>query len=247
MNEYAKSIEEVKVREDRSDEKLSREEMKILRKYVGKLNWLASNTRPDIAIYALDLAKKQKNATLKDLRDINRIVKKVQEKESKVVFGKIANKNDLCVVGICDASYHHEENSISGEIILLASKTTEVASPLYWKSGVIRKVCMSPKAAETRSLMKLVDDSTSLAKQMSKLFNTEIRTRIFTDSRPLLESMGSSSQIEEKALRQSVSFLKQALEEGEISRYSWIEGTEIVADVFTKQRSKRESSDLDMH
>ena len=145
--------------------------------------------------------------------------------------------------GICDASYHHEENSISGEIILLASKTTEVASPLYWKSGVIRKVCMSPKAAETRSLMKLVDDSTSLAKQMSKLFNTEIRTRIFTDSRPLLESIGSSSQIEEKALRQSVSFLKQALEEGEISRYSWIEGTEIVADVFTKQRSKRESLD----
>merc|ERR1712237_132668 len=38
MNEYAKSIEEVKVREDRSDEKLSREEMKILRKYVGKQN-----------------------------------------------------------------------------------------------------------------------------------------------------------------------------------------------------------------
>ena len=110
MNEYAKSIEEVKVREDRSDEKLSREEMKILRKYVGKLNWLASNTRPDIAIYALDLAKKQKNATLKDLRDINRIVKKVQEKESKVVFGKIANQNDLCVVDICDAYYHHEEN-----------------------------------------------------------------------------------------------------------------------------------------
>ena len=144
---------------------------------------------------------------------------------------------------ICDASYHHEENSVSGEIILLASKTTEVASPLYWKSGVIRKVCMSPKAAETRSLMKLVDDSTSLAKQMSKLFNTEIRTRIFTDSRPLLESIGSSSQIEEKALRQSVSFLKQALEEGEISRFSWIEGTEIVADVFTKQRSKRESLD----
>ena len=110
MNEYAKSIEEVKVREDRSDEKLSREEMKILRKYVGKLNWLASNTRPDIAIYALDLAKKQKNVTLKDVRDINRIVKNVQEKESKVVFGKIANKNDLCVVGICDAYYHHEEN-----------------------------------------------------------------------------------------------------------------------------------------
>jgi len=50
----------------------------------------------------------------------------------------------------------------------------------------------------------------------------------------LLESIGSSGQIEEKALRQSVASLKQMLEDGEINSYSWIAGTEIVADVFTK-------------
>ena len=33
------------------------------------------------------------------------------------------------------------------------------------------------------------------------------------------------------------------LEEGEISLYSWIEGKEIVADVFTKSGSTRESLD----
>ena len=37
--------------------------------------------------------------------------------------------------------------------------------------------------------------------------------------------------------------LKQMLEEGEISRYSWIEGKEIIADVFTKSGSTRESLD----
>ena len=40
--------------------------MKVLRKYVGKLNWLAANTGPDIAIHALELAKKQKKVTMKD-------------------------------------------------------------------------------------------------------------------------------------------------------------------------------------
>jgi hypothetical protein len=88
MKDYAKSLEEIKIREDRSDENLTREEMKVLRKYVGKLNWLAANTRPDIAIHALELAKKQKSATLKDLRSINRILKKVEEKESKVKWLK---------------------------------------------------------------------------------------------------------------------------------------------------------------
>ena len=46
---------------------LTKDELKVLRKYIGKLNWLAANTRPDKAIYALDLAKKQERATLKDL------------------------------------------------------------------------------------------------------------------------------------------------------------------------------------
>ena len=132
---------------------------------------------------------------------------------------------------------------MGGEIILLSNKQITAASPLYWKSGVIRKVCTSPKAAETRSLLKTVDDSTSMARQISMLMNRKIQTRIFTDSRPLLESTGKLGQIEEKALRQSVASLKQMLEEGEISRYSWIEGKEIVADVFSKSASTRESLD----
>ena len=70
-----------------------------------------------------------------------------------------------------------------------------------------------------------------------------MKTRMFTDSWPLLESLGSSGQIEEKALRQSVVALKQNLEDGEVDSFSWIAGTEIVADVFTKQGSQREVLD----
>ena len=77
-------------------------------------------------------------------------------------------------------------------------------------------MCTSPKAAETRALMRLVDDGTSLARQVTQLMNLEIKTRVCTNSRPLLESIGSSGQIEEKALRQSVTYLMQSLEEGEI-------------------------------
>ena len=54
--------------------------MRILWKYVGKLNWLATNTRSDIAVNVKDLAKNQKKATLKDLKNVNRILKKVFEK-----------------------------------------------------------------------------------------------------------------------------------------------------------------------
>ena len=52
----------------------------------------------------LDLAKKQKKATLKDLREVNRVLKKVNEKESKMMFKRIGDKKDVCIVGVCDAS-----------------------------------------------------------------------------------------------------------------------------------------------
>ena len=53
------------------------------------MSWLAANTRLDLAVDALELAKKQKKAVLKDLKSVNRILEKVREKESKVVFSRI--------------------------------------------------------------------------------------------------------------------------------------------------------------
>ena len=60
---------------------------------------------------------------------------------------------------------------------------------LGWKSGVISKIYISPDTAETRSLVKTVDDNVSLAKQFSRLFNTWLRTRVYTDLKPLMELM----------------------------------------------------------
>ncbi len=57
MEDYTKSLEEIQIRDAKADETLTRDELKVLRKFVGKLNWLAANTRPDLAIYVLELAK----------------------------------------------------------------------------------------------------------------------------------------------------------------------------------------------
>ena len=158
MEDYAKSLEEIQIRDAKADETLTRDELKVFRKFVGKLNWLAANTRPDLAIYALELAKRQKKATIKDLREINRVLKKVKEKESKVLFTKIGEKDELSVIGVSDASYHYDDKSVAGELIMLGNQKTGKAAPLYWRSGVIRKVCVSSKAAGTRLLLRLMDD-----------------------------------------------------------------------------------------
>ena len=141
------------------DDPLTEVEMKVYRKYVRKLSWLASNTRPDLAIHVLNSARKQKNAVLKDLRDINRIVEKIGEKESKVVFGKVARKQDMCVIGISDASYHQKNPTIAGAMIMIGNVKNKRTAPVYWKSRVVNRVCSLPKGSETRGVMLVVDDA----------------------------------------------------------------------------------------
>ena len=50
-----------------------------------------------------------------------------------------------------------------------------------------------------------------------------------------MEILESTSQVAEKALRQSVVYLKHCLKHKNLDLYAWIEGKEIVADVLTKE------------
>ena len=59
---------------------------------------------------------------------------------------------------------------MAGEMILLGSKTTKMATPMYRKSGVIRNVCLSPKAAETRGMVKIADDGVNMSNQLFVFF-----------------------------------------------------------------------------
>ena len=91
-------------------------------------------------------------------------MKKVREKESIMLLTKIGDKYELSVKGVSDASYHHDDWSVAGEILMLGNQKTGKAAPIYWRSGVIIKVCVSPKATETRTLLRLMIDGVHMAK-----------------------------------------------------------------------------------
>ena len=51
MEDYAKRLEKIQIRKGVPDDPLTEVEMKVYRKYVGKLSWLASNIILDLAIH----------------------------------------------------------------------------------------------------------------------------------------------------------------------------------------------------
>ena len=56
------------------------------------------------------------------MREINKVIQKVKEKENRVIFSKIGDKEDLFILELSDASYHQEGNVVSGELVLLGNR-----------------------------------------------------------------------------------------------------------------------------
>ena len=245
MEDYAQSIEEIKeIRKTGNEEPLTKTEYKVFRKYTGKIQWLAENVRPDLAIVGLNMSMKNKDATIGDLKRVNKVVKKIKSRESKLRFGKIGKNYDLKIYGLGDASYKCDSKSIGGNLILLGNKETDRVSPIYWKTKTIKQVCHSAKDAETRNLTKLVDDSVYLAKSIEQLIFGEkggkIPVKLFTDSKPTLESIASSKQVERKLLRNAVADLKEKLVQNEVESYSWLDTKDMIADILTKECKENE-------
>ena len=87
----------------------------------GKIAWLANSTRPDLCYQALQMSKKNQGATISDLRDINRILKHVHEKMSKIKYGYLGDKEDLVAIGLRDSSYKQDDKAVGGVNLLLAN------------------------------------------------------------------------------------------------------------------------------
>ena len=122
------------------------------------------------------------------------------------------------VVG--DASYRSDGPSIGGKLIMLGSKNSDRVNPILWKSKQIVNVCHSAKDAETRNILNLVEDGLYLAQQLSMLLfgsrELKIPVKVYTDSKPLLDSISSTKQVANKLLRNTMTDLKRKLEYGEV-------------------------------
>merc|ERR1711872_25079 len=176
MEDYTESIKEIKeIRKANRDEKLTKAELKEYRKYKGKISCLAQGTRPDLSYLSLNLAKKNNNATISDLRNVNRLVDKVKNEENKVIYRKIGDRETLQVVGIVDASFKNDDKSVGGMMIVLANEDLTKAGPLMWKAKQIDRVCHSSKDAETLAITKMIDELVYMSRHVEILLYRDYR------------------------------------------------------------------------
>ena len=122
-----------------------------------------------LAIDALEMSKKNANAMIKDLKKINKVLSRVKDKPCKVKFTKVTKIDDLMLLGVTDASHTNDGLSTGGTIIMLGNTKDETVVPISWRLKTIKRVCHSAKAAETRSMVAILDNSQFYAGQIEQL------------------------------------------------------------------------------
>ena len=146
---------------------LNTEEIKSLRSVCGKLNWIASQSRPDLHFYVCDLSCSIKNAKISDLQRAVKVVRKAKSSQVSIKFPSL-DLSTTRVITYSDASYGNlPDGSSQGGHIIFLSDSSGKCVPITWASVKIKRIARSTLAAECMALQ----DSTDAAILISSLFS----------------------------------------------------------------------------
>ena len=236
---YIVSIPTISLNHDRLNDlqqKLNDDEVTLLRGALGRLNWVANMTRPDISFTVSKVSGHIKEATISDVKEINKLIKHVKGSLASITFPAL-DVNTTRVVVYTDSSYNNLDDggSQGGHIVFLKDKHNK-SCPISWRSVRVRRVARSTLAAECLSFADGIDTATFVAKIAAEFQVIKPTSSILavTDSRSLYDAANTSTQISDRRLRVEIAAIREAKEKEEIE-ILWIGKENQLADVLTKK------------
>lgn len=240
---YTEDLESIEISKSRQFHRhlpISEDERRALRGVVGRLNWVANQTRPDLSFETLDLSMSVNDATVTDLLKANKAVRQLKTEQCSVSFPNLGPIDKLRMVIHSDASHANLRDGVSSAgayLIFLVGDDGE-SCPLSWKSVKIRRVVKSTLAAETMALVNAVDDALYLRHLLVEIIgnpNLHVPIDAYVDNRSLVENLRSTKGAQEKVLRIDLAILKDQLSKGDIRSVQWVESKSQLADSLTKR------------
>ena len=236
---YIEGLQEVGIASDRfrSDD-LTANEKKVYRALVGQLNWVATQTRPDVLFEVCLLSSVFDTATVEDLLCANKLVRKLKASSVILKFPKLHN-DSLFVECYSDASFGNLINGGSqGGYVIFISDTDGNRCPVSWQSKRVCRVVKSTLAAETLAALDAAQAGVFTATLLAEILNvpvTSVPIKCFVDNRSLVEAAYSTKSVEDKHLRINIAVLRDMLCTRSVSTISWVKTSHQLANVLTKR------------
>ena len=140
------------------DDVLSDSQIKVLRAINGSLNWLSSQSRPDLAVQTSMSQQAFPHPTVRHLRDANNAVRRAKmHKDLEVTFQPILPQN-LCICCHSDAAFANVgSHTQAGFIVAFVEQSMhsgEVShwTPAVWKSYKLPRAVSSTLGGESQAM-----------------------------------------------------------------------------------------------
>ena len=251
QEEYAAEIKEIPISHSRKSDRtssLNKHEIQGLRATAGQLNWLATQTRPDLSYDALELNMSRQHPTVEQILRANKAVRQAKRAKMGTCFPKLGSFSDWQMDVFCDASWGNLPDGVSsaqGHVIFLTGQEQR-SCPLSWTSNKIKRKVSSTLAAETLAMHDALDEAIYLGSLISEIYCNsyavnKIPITVYTDNRSLHQNIHSTKQVHEKRLRINIAEIQRMLASGEVHVIEWVPSNLQLADCLTKRGADPDS------
>ena len=216
---------------------LSPSEKTEFRSLIGQLNWVATQTRPDIAFDVCELSGLVKNATVADVLKLNKVVARLTTDCFKISIPKLESISNCVLECYSDSSYANLPGGGSqGGFIIFLKDTKGMRCPLYWQSRRIRRVVKSTLAAETLALLDGAEAAYFIGQLISNIANVPV-PKVFckVDNLSLVNAVTSSKLVDDRRLRVDIAVLQDMIDRRELHAVTWVNSESQLADSLTKK------------
>ena len=245
QNEYGTEIQEIPISSRRKSDRtspLNKQEMHTLRATAGQLNWMATQTRPDMSFDALELNMSRHHSTVEQVLRANKAVRQAKRVQVDTHYPKLGPFSEWKMNVFCDASWGNLPDGISsaqGHIIFLTGEEQKCC-PLSWTSNKIRRKVSSTLAAEALSMHDALDEAVYLGSLISEIYcnsytENKLPIIVYTDNKSLHQNIHSTKQVHEKRLRINIAEIQRMLASGEVQTIDWVPSKLQLADCLTKR------------
>ena len=227
-------------------EEMTFDELSLLRKMTGQLNWTVRSTRPDLSFNMIACSTHFKGGTVADLKYAKKTMASLLQNKAVLRFANLGNISKSEIWLFTDASYgnlNDGTDSTQGYVIFLVRPEDGRCAPIDWRANKIDRVVTSTLAAEAISLTRGLDAAVAFKWTLQQLLGEEgnIPVRAIIDNKDTYDSVHSTTDVGERKLRREIGVVKQMLQNGDLEQLIWVRGPYQLADVLTKLGANGES------
>ena len=219
---------------------MTQEELTLLRRMTGVLNWVVRATRPDLSFNMIKLSTNFKGG---EVEDLDKAQKTLVNLKKNPAYIRISDVGDLskaelwCFSDAAHKNLNNNKDDAAGYIIFLVNPDNGACAPLDWRANKIKRRAHSTLAAETLALYSALDATIAIKRTIRDITNGKVNLKIkgITDNKSARDAVYSTTDVEEKRLRGDISDIQEMTETGDVNEIRWVRGEIMLADALTKK------------